>query len=369
MNTPGKKINLCIIHPNFKCGGSERFISIMCNNINTDAFNVEFYILDGSNPFYQISNPNVKVTFLNIKNVRNSLFTILKIIKKSKPDILFTASNHLNLFLSIFKFLFPQNLKWVARESSIISINSQSSGYGKVYHYLLKKFYKNIDHIICQSEYMQNDLVKNYKIKKKKTTIIYNPVEDIPNIGISSIPIQKNKYKFFTVGRLSSEKGIDRLLESVALLEIDFGLHIIGDGKEKNNLQQLANKLHVQNKVFFEGQKSNPYENMYDADLFLLGSHYEGFPNVVLEAGMLGIPVVAFNSPGGIAEIIEDGMNGFLAENNNTRAFSDIIIKAIKYNFNKESIINITKEKFSAPKIIHQLEDYLIKICKSNLAP
>ena len=234
------KIKLCIIHPNLKCGGSERFISIFCNNINTELFKVELYILDDSQPFYQITNPAVKLTFLKIKNVRKSLFPILKIIKVNKPDILFTASNHLNLFLSIFKFLLNKNLKFVSRESSIVSINSKSSKYGKSYEWVIKKFYKNIDHIICQSAYMQNDLVENYSVNKQATVIIYNPVEDVVQHKTATPAGNRAQCKFFTVGRLSAEKGMDRLLDSLALLNIDFSYYIIGDGEEKNNLQHLS---------------------------------------------------------------------------------------------------------------------------------
>ena len=305
----GSKIKVCIILPNLKCGGSERFISIICNHINTENFDIELYVLDGSDPFYKITNPGIRSFFLSVKNVRRSLPTILKITKRTKPDIMFTASNHLNVFLSIFKFLFPKKIKFVARESSIVSINNKTSKYGRIYEWLVKNFYKNIDHIICQSVAMQNDLVTHYRIKKEKTIIIPNPVE--PLVVPVSGHKEKTAYKFFTVGRLSCEKGIDRLLNSLAKVAVDFTFHIIGDGPEKSNLQKLTTTLNLQNKVFFEGQKLNPYENMSNADLFLIGSHYEGFPNVLLEAGILGIPVVGFNSPGGINEIIRDNKKGF----------------------------------------------------------
>ena len=107
---------------------------------------------------------------------------------------------------------------------------------------------------------------------------------------------------------------------------------------------------------------------MHDADLFLIGSRYEGFPNVLLEAGALGIPVAGFNSPGGISEIVREGINGFLAENNNIRSLADIINKALNYNFNRQLIIINTYEKFSAKKIVNQLENYLLKIHQNNFA-
>jgi glycosyltransferase involved in cell wall biosynthesis len=213
---------------------------------------------------------------------------------------------------------------------------------------------------------MQDDLVKNYNIKTEKTTVIYNPVEDLVNEQ-TLLPQHSFRYKFLTVGRLSPEKGIDRLLKALSLLTIDFSFYIIGDGPEMNNLKALTADLGLANKIFFEGARSEPYENMSDAALFLIGSHYEGLPNAVLEAGMLGIPVVGFDSPGGISEIINDGVNGFLINDDGSgKAFSDAITKSLSYNFNKKQIREMTKNKFSVHRIMGQIENCFENIYKNN---
>lgn len=360
------KIKLCIIVPGLNCGGSERFISILCNHINTSVFNVELYVLDGRETFYQIINPDVKVHLLNIKNVRKSLLPIIKIIKKSNPDILFTVSNHLNVFIAIFKFLLPGNIKLVARESSIVSINNKRVKYGKLYEWLVKTYYKNIDNIICQSLYMQNDLINNFCIKKRQTVVIYNPVGEINTNNSNDIVKKISKYKFLTVGRLSEEKGIDRLLIGLSLLNIDYAYYIIGEGPEKNRLLNIVRELRMENKVFFQGRKLYPYQSMQDTDLFLMGSYYEGLPNVLLEAGMLGIPVVAYEAPGGITEIIIEGVNGFLVNEKPGRSFPEVILTALTHTLNKQSIIDITKQKFSINKVIPELEKYFIEIHRNK---
>ncbi len=364
---PADKIKLCILIPSFQCGGSERFVTILCNNINTNRFTVELYILDGANPFYKINNPAVKVVFLNIKKVRKSLSTIISITKKSKPDILFSVSNHLNVFLSIFKFLLPKKMLLVARETSIVSINKKNIKYGILYNNLIKKFYKNIDYIICQSAYMQEDLISNYKIKREKTIVIYNPVESFGSQIINMTGVIKPVYKFFTVARLSPEKGIERILRSLSLVKKDFIYHVFGDGILKNELLELSINLGLHNRIVFHGQQMEPYANMQDADFFLLGSHFEGLPNVLLEAGMLGIPTIAYNSPGGIQEIIQNGINGFLVEANGPpEQFSNAINKGIHYNFYREKITAITKEKFSVDKIIKEIENFFLEVSSTH---
>ena len=91
-----------------------------------------------------------------------------------------------------------------------------------------------------------------------------------------------------------------------------------------------------------------------------MGSHYEGFPNVLLEANALGIPVVAFNAPGGIAEVIRERENGLLVEDGNEQAFANAIKKALLIDFNRGAIRNKTIEQYAPGKIMQQWESLLL---------
>ena len=109
---------------------------------------------------------------------------------------------------------------------------------------------------------------------------------------------------------------------------------------------------------------------MEDADLFLMGSYYEGFPNVLLEAGAHGIPVIAFNVPGGIPEIISEE-NGILTDDNDIIAFAAAIKKGLSANpigigFNSNKIIEITKKRFSVDTMLAKLEKLFIQLTQPN---
>ena len=147
---------------------------------------------------------------------------------------------------------------------------------------------------------MQQDLTRNFNILANKTTVIHNAVEEARghDLVVPGDETSSKIYKFITVARLSEEKGIDRLIKAVAGLSLPFHYHIIGEGDTRNFLQDLIDQLNLQDKVFLAGKKNSPYAGMEDADLMLMGSHYEGFPNVLLEAGILGIPVIAFDEIG-----------------------------------------------------------------------
>lgn len=360
-----KKIKLVILIPTLECGGSEKYVSLLCNNISNQHFAVTLIVLNNTHPFYKILNPAVNVVNLKVKHVRNSLFKILGVIQQQQPDIVFSAANHLNVYLAIFRrMVAPKNI-FIARESSVVSSNSKRAKFPFLYTRLIKKYYRRFDCIICQSEFMQQDLIDHYNIPKEKTVVIHNPVETAAH-SISISAGHKSVVKLITVGRLSAEKGIDRLIRAVAEISIPFHFYIIGEGSQKAMLKDLIYKLQLQNNVFLIGQKNDPFEGMNDADLFLMGSHYEGFPNAVLEAGVLGIPVVAFDVPGGIKNIIIDGENGLLVKNNDEKLFTQTIVKALQIDFNRQQISNKAGERFSLKEMITGIEDLFINLTAST---
>ena len=344
------KIKLLIVVPTLECGGLERNVSIICNSLDTSKYDVTLAVLNNAYQFFQITNPDVTLIDMHIIHVRDSLFGILKLTKKIKPDIILSTANHLNLFFAIFKWLFPKCIKIIARESSIVSINTQRSWNPTFYHWLLRRFYKKIDLVICQSKYMQNDLVSNYNFKIGKTRIIYNAVM-VPEIKID--PHCPAAFaRLVTVARLSKEKGLPRLIKAVSLLKNPYRFIIIGEGEMRNTLQELINERGLQQQVFLAGSRDKPFTEVPHPDLFLMGSYYEGFPNAMLEATAAGIPVVAFNAPGGIAELIVNYENGILVEGNDEQAFAEAIQKALDFKFDKSKIQESALKRFNVDVIM-----------------
>ena len=351
--TPIKKI--LIIVPTLECGGLERNVSIICNNIDTNKYDVTLAVLNNAQAFFKITNPAVKLIDLGIKNVRKSLFAIVKLSKKINPDIILTTANHLNLYLSMFKWMFPKKIKLVARESSIVSINTEQAPFPKLYHWLLRRFYKNTDLIICQSEFMRTDLLMHYHIPESKMRIIYNSVN--PPLTKVDEQNENTTVQLITVARLSAEKGLDRLIRAVSHIKIPFRFTIIGEGNKRTELQNLINSLSLQQKVFLAGNSEYPFSVVSAPSLFLMGSHYEGFPNAMLEALAGGIPVVAFNAPGGIKELLVNNENGILVESNDEKVFAEAVTKALKFPFNREKIKASTLERFNINTIMKQWYD------------
>jgi glycosyltransferase involved in cell wall biosynthesis len=351
------KTKILFIVPSMRGGGSERVISILLNHINRDKFDITLILLKKEGIYLADLPSDIKIIDLDIKQARYALFAIIKQIRKIQPNIVLSTLGYLNILISIIRPFFSKKIKFIARESSIVSIQNKQEKYPKLFDFLFRNFYKNFDIIISQSNYMKNDLIVNYNIDKEKIKVINNPV-DIDKIAILSNEKCEEIVDLLAVGRLDKNKNFKDIIEVLPYLK-DRTLTILGDGKEKENLEQLVKQLGLKNRVFFKGFQANPYKYMKQATVLILTSKYEGFPNVLLETNACGIPVVAYNCPGGTGEIIEDGVNGTLVKCQDVELLKTIIQKAINIKWDKEKMINMTKKKYGLDNIIRQYEEIL----------
>lgn len=356
------KKKIMFIVPSMRGGGSERVISLLVQHLDRKKFDITLLLLKKEGPYLKDLPDDIENIDLDTPRLRQAILKIPKIIKKIQPDILISTLSHLNIYFAILRPFFGRKINFIARESSIVSVNNKQTFSPFLFNALYKIFYSNFDKIISQSNYMKDDLVTNFGIQSNKITVINNPV------NFSSIKILSNqaeslfpKYKtnLLAVGRLGKEKGYDLLLKAVQQLDETFHLTIVGQGAEEFSLKHLVDELQIEDKVSFVGFQENPYSYMKQADIFVLSSRYEGFPNVVLEANACGTPVVAFDCPGGTREIIEDGINGFLAECGNIDALVEKILSSSIYSWNINKILNLINLKYNVDYITQQYEHIL----------
>jgi Glycosyltransferase len=355
------KKSIIFILPDLETGGAERIITTIANHLPRDRFSPSILLLRKEGAYLDFLKTDVEIIDIQTPRIRNSLKPILLEIKRRKPDIVFSGFGEVNAYLSLFIRLFPKT-KFIARETNVVSQHVTRKEIRFFY-----KFYNGYDKIIAQSNDMQHDLVKNFGIKKKKLVKINNPV-DInfieEKLKESERPTEfSHQHKnVVAIGNLSARKGFDNLLKVFSRLKNqNILLHILGDGKDKEMLLQMKEMLGLDH-VIFHGKKSNPYQYLKYADLFILSSRYEGFPNVLLEAGACGIYSLANNCPGGIDEIILDQINGEIANIDDYDSFAEKIKHAVHKNNNKENIKESIKNRFSKDIILQMYEDLLWNI-------
>jgi glycosyltransferase involved in cell wall biosynthesis len=134
------------------------------------------------------------------------------------------------------------------------------------------------------------------------------------------------KHNIVAMGRLAEQKGFDLLISAFAELASEFtdwDLTILGEGPQRQILEELVDNLQLQGRVHLPGTFAEPFDMLKAADIFVLSSRYEGFPNVLLEAMACGLPVVSFNCRSGPGEIIYHEKNGLLVEPGNARELQE----------------------------------------------
>ncbi len=364
------KIKILFLIPTLQGGGSERVFTTIAQNLPPSVFSVIFVVLDGQDAFFPMEHSGIRFLDLETPRVTKAFWKIRQLIKKEKPHIVFSTLSHLNIILAMGRFfLAPRSTRFVARESSVMSLNNKHQNPTWLFNLLTRLFYRNFDALICQSKDMYTDFVDNFGLSKDKLHIINNPINRAQIAQkVQEMAVFKDKNsRFVTVGRLVKGKGIDRLLTVLSRFDMPFVFDIIGDGPEKESLLALAKTLNMSEKVQFHGALENPFPLVNAADIFVFGSHHEGFPNVLIEAGACGVPVVAFDCKGGINEIIEQGVNGFVVADNDFEGFEQAIYETLEKPFNRAMIAEMTQKRFDLPMIMAQYEAVLKNL--GNKAP
>ncbi len=170
--------------------------------------------------------------------------------------------------------------------------------------------------------------------------------------------------KFITIGRLSEVKGHERILKELAKVKNYSYLYtIIGSGPLELKIKDLAKELGVLDNIKFIPYTSEVLEYLSKSDYFIQGSYVEGFPNAVLESCSVGTPVIAFDCPGGTKEIIEDGVNGFLAITEDD--FNKTLQSLNKIPVFERAVVQASVlSKFSSQKIIKEYENLFLSVLK-----
>lgn len=212
----------------------------------------------------------------------------------------------------------------------------------------IRLFVRKADKIICCSKRIEEELQEKYQCNKAVT--LYNPL-DMSSLQARAkeekpqLPWKESGNIIVSMGREDDVKGFWHLLKAFALVRqkiADAKLMIVGDGAFQG-YKKLAADLGVGEDVYFTGMKRNPFPYLQSAQVYVLTSYREGFPNALVEAMALGLPAIATDCPTGPAEILEDKYG--------------ILIDNMSPEVNYDASVITEEEKNLAAKIINLLED------------
>ncbi len=201
------------------------------------------------------------------------------------------------------------------------------------------------------------------------------PADDGPDIrfpGQAPIVNATPPKRIIAVGRLAAEKGFDRLITAFSRLHrmhTDWSLTIWGEGSERTSLEQLVRELRLDGRVRLPGVTRSIHQKLLEADLFVLSSCYEGFPNALCEAMACGLPVISFDCPSGPRAIIRNGVDGILVPPGDIDALADAMYLLMTDESLRARLAgNAVKisERFRMERIMGMWEDVIAQSLKGE---
>ena len=286
--------------PTLQGGGAEKVISSLALNLDSNKYEVIIVVFDLSRQKY-LKNKKIKIFNLKNKKISWGIYSFINCIKKIQPDVIISSVGHLNLMISLIKFLLPKKTKLIARESNFLSKNIKLQSNSIFMTILYKIFYNNLDLSIVFSRTHKKDMLSSSNIDKSKVKILFNPIDFnlIKKLSKQKIDNRYKKYffnnsrKFIFVGSLSFQKGIDifiRILDKCK--NRNFIYNIIGEGSEFLHLKKLVKEKDLSKKINFIPYQINPFPYIVQSDALIMSSRFEGMPNIVLETLTLNKQII-----------------------------------------------------------------------------
>lgn len=385
------KRKILFVYSDLNRGGITKVIKNILRYIDYDSFEVTILLYKSPeiNPFpiqvnvLSIDKPQRNV-IAQFKDFFSRAKAIAEIIENLKPDIVISHFNRVNVNVLFARhYLKLSRPKFIAVEhtSPAAEFNySISDMFKGVYHYpndgiiinllyifsniilriFIRRYYPKADLVIAVSKGIKSELGYSFGVKSEKIRVVYNPVDnkELRTLSEESVQpgLEKGVINIVTVGRLERQKDHKTLIEAFSMFskEHDSHLYIIGDGSYRKYLKTLIVEKDLRARVTLTWYLENPFPFIKAADVFVLSSIYEGFGLVLVESMFLGTTVISTDCKSGPGEIIQNGVNGILVQQENPSEIYSALKRIIKNSELRKTISeNGIKraEEFSAEKI------------------
>lgn len=298
--------NILLVISAWGIGGEQRAASILINEFISRGYSVDvvtFKIFEKSLKL----NPKAKIKIIKDSNLSSILKNISRI--KYIRSIIKKGNYNLVIGFAIIPSIIVSLANIGLKSKVIVTERSDPKVYNSIYKITRRISYRFADGAVFQTNDAKNYFNWLSNVKKK---VIKNPID------LSLIP-SRNKDKLnkriVTMGRLVDVKNHKLLIDSFYNIHNEYysyELAIYGDGPLKNTIESYINKLGLSDRVKIYNATKNVLAEIKDDELFILSSNYEGFPNSLVEAMAIGLPVISTNCRIGGPRDIINGSNGIL---------------------------------------------------------
>jgi len=300
-----REIRVTFVLPSFAGGGAERVVLTLINHLDRDRFVPSLVVLRGDGPLRELLPNDLAITDLNRPRLRQAWTYLGSALRATDPDIVIPTISHINLATLMQRRKLASKTRIIARESNTPSASLGATRLPRLYRWLYRRYCRRADAVLCPSQRVSGEFATTFGIEKSRLIVLPHPVdiESLRERSASPERVPGDGRRFVAAGRLTRQKGFDRLIDAMPRLPKATHLTIFGEGEERAALEARVAQRGIEDQVAFPGFTSNPWAHFAGADAFLLPSRWEGMPNAALESLAVGTPVIARSEAGGVTEI------------------------------------------------------------------
>lgn len=264
-----------------------------------------------------------------------TLYTLYKFMVKEAPDVLHAAGAE-----AIFFGVLAAKLAGV---KTIIAEEIGIPKHSKIAKFIFKYIYGLASYVTGESQSVIDHLSREYQLHQDRLKKIPNFIGTLPLMSCDRAREKSGIFTIISVARLEPVKNIELALRAIKrIINDSYNVKylILGEGSQRSNLESLAKRLGIADRVEFTGLKADPIPYLLTSNLFLLTSNSEGFSNSLLEAMYYQVPSIS-TKVGGAEDIIIDRHNGWLVNVNDEKQLYDKLIYIL--SMSKDQLFEIGK--------------------------
>ena len=368
-----------VIH-SLQYGGAERVAALLVNHWAQKGNAVTLVTLDEVDTDSYAIDPAVKRVALGVMShsptvihaVRNNwrrIRCLRQAIAESRPDVVVSFTDKTNIVTLLAARPLPAGVVIAER------IDPRRHSIGRIWNGLRQLTYPQCNALVVQTQRVC-DFVRPW-VKGKPVYVIPNAVPEHSDVvrtpgcdkgeraGLDQANRNRSTFHVAATGRLTEQKGFDLLIQAfskIAESHPQWHLEILGEGPLRATLQQLIEETGLSERISLAGWVSEPRGILQRANLFVLSSRYEGFPNSLLEAMACGVPAVGFDCDSGPREIIRDGIDGVLVAEEDVTALANAMSRLMSDSGTRERMgqrAAEVMERFSLERFFRQWDAVL----------